>query len=1131
MNSLNNHASDPLSPPTRRAEDESVRELIRGVRGAPFPISEDPFIHLNKTIMVRAGAGSGKTTVLIERMLALVRSGVPLSEIVAITFTKKAAGEIQKRFFEALIELQQDFSKKCVDSTHSTWHDELKHVETALQHAESIFIGTIHAFCAQLLRIRSLDLNVPIDFSQIDEREELVLRQKFWSKYLHEKNETGDPDLFILQNAQVSLASLVEFFGTMSKNASLTFVQSDSEKPDLSGIYEKLGRYRPAIERRIPPMEPDHFTTTFEQIHSLSEIADHPNDFDKAVILKLVVGLLKGKDAAQLLVAVSSWGANKTEPRLFANALRDGKEDIGMEKPFLAFITEEIAPVVSQWDAWVHNSAIRVVSDAIENYRKERLRSGKLTFDDLLFQAHVLVSEHPEAREHLQNQFRFILVDEFQDTDPVQAAMLFGLASKQIHPEDWSRSTLIPGRLFLVGDDKQSIYRFRKADFQAFHLVGSAIEQQGGSVVNLSVNFRSDARICDWINRALEPIFARSSAPYQAPWENLKPHHGSFEVEEPVVHFQIPNIKGQSQREQTLAESLAIAHHIERLANEKNLGYGSFLILVKRHAYVPVYVDTLVKAGIPTSVSGGKAVEMTHVLDWLGNLFRACLDASDQVALVAVLRGPFFGVSDQDLLDVKQLDGSLSCLTEDLQEPLSHHLPESIRVAIPLIDRCRAYFRTKPPYSAFESVIKDLGLEIHFKNRENAEITYGMLLRVSDLFRSWEAKQLTFSECVEEFEWIRSGELALDTFSEHAPFGDCVRIMTVHQAKGLQADVVFLADPGGLAPRDSMLHVYREGSNVYAKAPLVKPNSFGHSVELEPLGWEEAKESERLFEEAERFRLLYVACTRAVKQLVISTNEEEKHGPWDALVSPLATTEVPVVNMGEVSVPAVYATIRVPEGDGGYQNIAEKIKDLSVPSWKFKRPSEKEDGFFEEQTMAYSYEGMGASGLGMEYGSAMHSLFERIVGSRKATPSDRQVLSWSHQLLVDRLGPLEGEKLAETAGQSALDFIHSEWWTAITGASRVLTEVPFTVTEVENGYSYVVSGVVDLAFRTSNGWIIIDYKTDAVSDQVLVERHRDQVAAYVRAWQQIFPGETCEGAIWSTFLGKTISIGSERIPK
>lgn len=1137
MNIHQTDAPNLFNQPPQRAADESVREMIRGVRGAELPIAKDPFIRLNETFMVRAGAGSGKTSVLIERMLALVRSGVPLSEIVAITFTKKAAGEIQKRFFESLILQKQQIIQKYTSTQDEAWKEELSHVEIALQHAESIFIGTIHSFSAQLLRLRSLDLQIPIDFVQIDEREELELRSKFWSRYLHQLNEARDPGLETLQNAQVSIAGLVELFGLMSKNASVTFKQTEVSEPDLLPVFAKFQLYFDAIKRRIPPMDPDDFSTAFEQIEALLNLSQEYSTFQQATILKMVAGLVKGKDSPQFKIGVKSWGENKTETRIFANALRDGKEELGFSASFLEFVVDEVNPVIAQWNAWLHDVALQVVFHGIESYKKERLELGKLTFDDLLHQAHELVSTHDVARSELQNQYRYLLVDEFQDTDPVQAAMLFGLASKEVDSTDWSKSVLYPGRLFLVGDDKQSIYRFRKADFQAFNLVGRAIDAQGGCLTNLSVNFRSDRRICNWINGALSPVFATSSEPYQAPWEDLNAHHGTFGISDPIVHFQIPSSKNGSQKERAVAESVAIAKHINQHAH---LGYGSFLILVKRHAYVPVYVNTLVNAGIPTSITGGKATEMTQVLDWLGNVFNTCLDSSDLVSLISVLKGPFFGVSDQELIDTKQLiHGFEQLFSYDKAE----NLPESVRVAISLITACRLHFQTKTPYAALESVVKKLGLEVLLKNRADSDITYGMLLRVLDLFREWDSAGLTFSECVEEFEWYRTGELALDTFSENAPFGDCVRIMTVHQAKGLQADVVFLADPGGNAPGDSTLHVYREGPQVYASAPLVKPNRFGHSVELEPFGWAQANEKEKMFEEAERYRLLYVACTRAVKQLIISTNDEVKHGPWDALIPALSQTNVPVVQIwANQDLPANNAESleakfesRTPADDDSQTpslwdetGVIRQIKRLAYPSWTFTRPSQKEDEPHVEPFDSEKHSSFIEQGRGMEYGSAIHSLFEQIVASRKSNRNDAAILTWSRDLMLDRFGPKQGQNFVEAAGSAALSFVRSTWWPQIAGANRVLTEVPFTVAEEVDGNPHVVSGIVDLAFRTDGIWMIVDYKTDQSTKAALVAKHRDQIASYVRAWQQIFPEESCVGAIWSTHLGEMIPI---EIPK
>jgi ATP-dependent helicase/nuclease subunit A len=1118
--------------------DESVRELIRGMADFEYPVLLDPAIRLNETIVVRAGAGSGKTSVLVDRMLALVRQGVSLDKIVAITFTKKASGELQERFFERLLSSKEQLLAKLRFSENGTaWTRECGFVDTAIEDAEHIFIGTIHGFCAQLLRSNALDLGIPPEFEQIDDRDEEKLRETYWIRFLNISSAENDPDLVVLQDAGVSLESLFGLFGTLSKNSSAEFSLSGSPQPELEETFHKFATYVTTISARVPSGNPDGFITEIERLSAMFAAFDCSDPFVQLRLLRTATRMVSGKDAQTFDIKVTYWGSVKTEPRLLAGDLLKGKEELGFAKPFLNFVLEDVVPIVQKFDHFLHDRALSLCNRSVEGYRLFRLQSGRLTYDDLLAEALNLVRDVSSARSHFQTRFSHILIDEFQDTDPIQAAMLFSIASKTINRLDWSKSVLIPGMLFFVGDDKQSIYRFRKADFQAFHLVREAVKSQNGLDLKLIVNFRSDKRICQWVNDSVGDLFKESEAPFQAPWENLTAYHDNLGLV-PVVHFKVQKSPIRSQYPKVLGECAAILEHIQNVLRADapgTLNYGSFLILVRRHANIPQYVAALTQAGIPVGVTGGKAEAISDVLAWLDDLLRAVYDPNDGVALVSTLRGPFFGISDQELFDYVQTGGVLSSLAD---EPDKSLLAPSLSVAALMLENIRDLFQSCPPHQAFEKVLSITGIEAMLRTRVDSDLTSGMLQRVLELFREWESRDFTFGQCVEDFRLYRRGKLSLESFSESVPYGACVRIMTTHQAKGLQAEVVFLADTGGKEPPDSTLHTHRVGPKVIGMTPLVKKSGFHTSIEIEPAGWTEALALERLFDAAERKRLLYVACTRAERQLVISTNELPGKGPWDDLSRFLAMDGVEQVLVPPVMDIEDWIThnptssgrdqnLVISTGDTGISKdseedpwiqeaVQERIDALTKPSWKVRRPSEKESELGGIPAKGSS------SGLGMEYGSAIHALFESLIARRRSHTTKFAITEWVKKVMYDRFSSSDSHRLLESSMEAALAFYESDLWTEITNANRVLTEVPFTVTEVIDELEYVVSGVVDLAFRTEAGWFIVDYKTDRVAEIVLRERHESQLGTYHRAWSQIFTDEACEVSIWSTHLNRRI---------
>ena len=465
MTSPNPHLAIPV--------DEPIRRELRGSRDFTVPISLDQDFVSNKTIIVRAGAGSGKTTVLVERMLSLLRGGSAPDEIVAITFTKKAAGELRQRFFEGLMEAKDRVEERIQSGSGENahlWRQEKGRLDEAIRHAEDVFIGTIHSFCARILRQRALSMGLPADFEQIDDRDEERLRLEFWTSFIEGAEGDGRAILRTLKKAQVPSNALFDLFGVLSGNSTVRFEDSGSTMPSSEEVFHLLRDYLSVLQPLLPEYrKKDALLSALLSILNLMDSGDQTDPYFQVHLLKLLKKAYKDAESPEFSVTLNSWGASKTAGHTLAGQLKKGREELGMERSLLEFVGSDVLPFVEKWEEWINDMALNFAGVAVDAYRQMRFASGKLTYEDLLTESMRLLKEDGASRSHFQEKYRHILVDEFQDTDPVQAAMLFYLCSVDPNQTDWSESTLIPGRLFLVGDDKQSIYRFRKADFQAFH--------------------------------------------------------------------------------------------------------------------------------------------------------------------------------------------------------------------------------------------------------------------------------------------------------------------------------------------------------------------------------------------------------------------------------------------------------------------------------------------------------------------------------------------------------------------------------------------------------------------------------------------------------------------------------------
>jgi len=1104
------------------APDEKVRQIIRGHRDATARIADERTLRLDANMIVSAGAGSGKTSLLIERMIVLIRSGVPVDELVAITFTRKAAGELQERFFSGLLEARAELQERI--QSEDGWTEELQRIEKALQSSEEAYIGTIHSFCARILRLFPAAAGLPADFQQIEEADELVIRRRFWQQALAEAGKRTDEHLAVLREMEVPDSALFQFFSAAVEMEGVEQQRSETPRPEVAAAFEHMAEALKRLTPQLPKLtKPDAFLLAVERILLLLDTGKVIEDAERIQIMELLVSAVKDKGTGAFDIGVRAWGKKATPTGTLAYDLRDGKDDLVGGTALLTFVRESILPITRQWQAWLHDHVLAGVMPIVEAYREERIRLGQLTYDDLLREAGRVVTDNESVRSGLQSRFTHILVDEFQDTDPEQAALLFSLCAVRQDPSDWRRNVLIPGSLFVVGDDKQSIYRFRKADFQAFHTVCEAIEGQGGLHLTLSANFRSDARICRWVNEAIAPQFAKDGAPYQATWQDLEPFKGALHDGIPVRRLAIDKQQGgRSDMPRTVAEGRAIA---EMILRENAGSFGDWMILVRNHTRVPLLMRMLTDAGIPVALEGGKGDKVADTIAVVHDLLACLVNPSDHVSLVAVLSGMWFGITDAELLAYRSAGGQWEQWMTDVED--LDGIPASIVDASTRLRAWSALIHAVPPLVAFEQILSESGLAGCMQRRMDGNVAVGMLEMIGELIADMQQSGMHMAGCVRELGRYRRGDLDLELFSDNVPYRDSVRIMTVHGSKGLQAPRVILADVSPNKEREPERHVWREGPRLLGRAPVrTQAGRYGRKL-LEPAGWPEAIEQEARYAASEEMRLLYVAATRAQEHLVVCTHVEEGKGTWDVLIPALQATETPVEEItptGDDQIPgfAVKDSLDV-QAQSSWADPSDRIKRLSLSHWRVRRPSDHERGD-ERISEKRSIPASGDDGRGRRFGSTMHMLFEALAARRKEDLTRKDVDVLAQKVLGTQ--PELDDGLKETVTGHLWRFLGSDVWTSLQCAERVLTEVPFTSRQLIDGEEVLSSGIVDLAFRKGTAWTIVDYKTDRADEKIIRERHEAQVSDYVQAWKSLFGTTDIRGLIWSTTLDCALEIPS-----
>ncbi len=1077
---------------------------------------------LDCNVMVFAGAGAGKTYALVQRMAALVRTGAcEVDRMAAITFTRKAAGEMRVRFFLAL--------RKAAE-TPDIDPKEKSRIVAALDKIDQCFMGTIHSFCGRLIRTRPIEAGLAPGFSEVEGREEDMLLRDTWDRFVQQQYDDKDSRLGALRGAGLVPDDLYGFFTARCRYSDVPLKETATPKPDFDPSVKALEEF--LVSREI-----------------LEGLPDHPVDPDSLMraVLRARAFLRNNKvtgdaDAAEVLAIFENLGSscvtlNRWLDKRQAKLLRDER--------FPAFRDAAVAPVLRAWREYLYGLGAGFVKDAVEYSDRQRLEEGKLTFQDLLLRAKDLLRDNPSVREHLQSRYRALFVDEFQDTDPVQAEIIFYLTGQETRETNWRKLTPRPGSLFLVGDDKQSIYRFRRADIAIGRFVRERILETGGKVVQLNTSFRSLGALCTWMNKAFPPIFAQDSPPRQAAFEPLWVHRPEGDDAWCVRKISIPKLQRNSRA--AIAEQDAgrivsfIAQALRGGTTLQGLGDGDdallktpaspgdFLILTRTKRHLPTYMRALEEAGIPYVAEGGDGLGESEEVQTVVTLLQAVLNPGNPVPFIAFLRGPLAGLSDDMLYAYREAGGVFCWNTknpEGLRERLSEDMARRFCEAKDLLRHAEEVFVTLPPAAALQSVLSRSGyLALATAHPDgNASFRAGNLIRLLARVQGWAAEGHPWGRIVEELR-VLVEEATKDVAQMSVEFGrsDVVRVMNVHQAKGLQAPVVFLAEPKDTSyDREPSHHVSRSGADAdtYLSMPIWKQRgAFSRQIVAQPVEWEVDKAEEALFAQAEEVRLLYVAATRAENLLVVSVFDSFPKGPWTPLKNPLA--DVPELE----SAPLPEAAERVAPEDGpGHaellQQAQERLNRAKEPTYAQRSVT----GEREEATPAPAKSRK--KGRGVKYGRLVHQLFEEAVRGNLPENASARIHRMAEAInqgdteadLPWREGPLTSEDEA-MAARALERFKKAPLWETLQRAHEVYTEVPLGASEDAGAEGVaVVRGVIDLVYRDDAGWHIVDYKTDRADTEeeaaAVRQQYQPQLDAYAAYWRRLTGAPVADATLW-----------------
>ncbi|GMU59255.1 MAG: ATP-dependent DNA helicase [Myxococcaceae bacterium] len=1105
---------------------------------------------LESTFVVEAAAGTGKTTVLVGRIVAVVRTGrARLSQIIAVTFTEKAAGEMKLRLRVALERTRDEV-------TNAT---ERARLTEALEELEIARIGTIHGLCADLLREYPVEAEVDPRFEVVSEGDADALLSAAFHRALQDvlhappegirrilrrrpKGRDDDPPRRVLFSAVQQLVEHRDFNAPWRKEPFARDAAIDALLPRLGALAERA--------RQITWQAPDSkLGECLAAVRRFSDDLSHreavsPRDYDG------LEAQLKDLSRDQRRWTWKPGGVRFQGVTVDTVAAERGH----LYEELTAFLRRAEAHLA----ACLHEELLPVVAA----YEAEKARVGALDFVDLLIKTRDLVRHSRPVREALQRRFTHLFVDEFQDTDPLQSELVLLLAADDPGVEEPFAVRPVPGKLFVVGDPKQSIYRFRRADVLLYERVKRHLAGHGATVVFLSTSFRSTPGIQAAVNGAFERVMELGNGLHPA-YVHLGRWRDAYDKQPSVVALppsRVLNERGWATKERVESSlSDTVGAFIAWLVRESGWTVeeeGKRVPIEPRHVCILFkrlrrwggvdiprpYAQALEARGVPHVLVGGRSFHVREEVMALRTALMAVERPDDELSVYAALRGPFFALADEQLLIYRHEIGHFHPLRPLEGLTLSEDA-SAVAEALAVLRDLHLLRNRRPVSATLHAFLEATRAHAGIAFWNAGAQALANVLQLAEVARRLERRSTSFRDVVEALQdEAEEGEAPEAPIVEEGTEG--VRMMTVHAAKGLEFPVVILAEPTANANRQEPSHWVDPERGLWVHA-------LGGCL---PVELREHEEEVRARDHEESVRITYVAATRAKDLLVIPAvgdkrwddtwtevlypsvypPEASAHDPKPAPGCPDLGRDVIVGREGSVPsfvpLPGLHRSetgknrvvwwgpkpLQLELEAGGGLQASDALVEAVGPSdesqrawedWRLThakaleaggRPSERVrvarelDEAPPPGTIGFEDSGVPRAGRpkGRRFGELVHAVLAVV-------PLD------AARALVTNAVAAQGRALLSSPGEQAaaveavLAALAHPLMQAARGAKQVRRERG--IVDVL-GPGDFVEGSVDLAFRDASGWTVVEFKTDED-----LEAHRvayeAQAAAYVRAVQ------------------------------
>lgn len=855
--------------------------------------SQQEALNIEKHVCVTAGAGSGKTTVLVQRYLKILRErDVTPREIVAITFTEKAAAEMKERIIQ---EMAEEAENAGVEQSNSLqrFRDEMN----------SAHISTIHAFCASILREFPFQAFVPANFSIVQGIEQKLLLQDTLKKTLktiatNEEDEHRQ-ELTRLLKRYGGQKNLVDFFSNMveRRDSLERLMKKMYSNPNDTEIRTSLERQiREELMSNIDPAEfirclnavlevakgtkADNAKNLIQQLEALYK--QNPNSLEGLNLLKEIGDLItiqngsiatggflpKSVDRTGIAdqIAFLEITAKKIKDVPILEKEKDDNKKADVETDNEHKMDDE---VVSDDDFLISTTRdlLTLYKRILKDYQNAKLSQSTLDFNDLQLKTRNLLRDNQEIRQKLVDRYKFYMVDEFQDTNELQYDLVMRLTDK-----------LKSANLFIVGDPKQSIYAFRGADVRVFKKTRQKIVENNGLAISLKENFRSLQGPIRFTNHFFNHLMQDGSEnEFEVPYESL------IKARRTDADGAVEIFLGQN-GEENVDEYTLITNRIKNMKRngdtvwvrdenngevERPIEYGDIAILIRSRTHLPNIEHALLEGGIPYLTTGGIGFyQRQEIYDIWNYLSFLNIPSENQTSLSGILRGPAFGISDTELYEISLQDGAdLWEKAQNYQTPSEH-----LRNAIDTLKKHLEIAQRTPVNQLIVTIVNQTGMIGTLKTGKQGNQRWANYQKLLELARNFDGDENTqilpdFIEFLDTLitEEPREGQAPVETSS------GAVQIMTIHAAKGKEFSIVILPCLNRKGQTDS--EPFIDEALGIGFSPLKPDDGYRKT---EPSIIAHMKNRSREKEVAEKKRLFYVGTTRAEDRLILSGTLSDK---------------------------------------------------------------------------------------------------------------------------------------------------------------------------------------------------------------------------------------------------------------